>query len=328
MLCSPLTLRKAFLICSLATLALGGCARVDKPAGTPAATAPATPPAAPLRIYAPASTSSIPVILAAHALSGTQLTLYTNQEQANTLFLRGEMDLLVTGLSVGVAMYRSEAPVQLANAYVSGLSYLLTAGKPVSRLAELKGQPIYLPFKGSPLEEVTTHLARQAGLNWPDDFRPVYLPFESSVELLKQGQAGAVVLPEPYVSLLEGQPNIYVSLSYYAEWQKLHPQAEGYPQVGTLVKADWAQAHAAQLAQFNQALAEALASVQQNPAAAVDMAKPNYKFPAKVLLTSLSHTHYHLLTGASLQQAVTDYYTIVEKPLDPNDAKFFYLAAR
>jgi len=64
-----------------------------------------------LVIYAPASTSSIPVILAASKLKNVELTLYTNQSQANTLFLRGDVSILVTGLSVGVDLFKNGAPV-------------------------------------------------------------------------------------------------------------------------------------------------------------------------------------------------------------------------
>ena len=38
------------------------------------------------------------------------------------------------------------------------------------------------------------------------------------MELLKQGKATAVALPEPSVSLIEKQPNLYISLNYRALW--------------------------------------------------------------------------------------------------------------
>jgi hypothetical protein len=109
-------------------------------AATAAATSVATTsPSDKLVIYAPASTSSIPVILAMSKMPNAELTLYTNQSQANTLFLRGDISILVTGLSVGVDMFNNGAPVQMTNSFVSGLSYLVTYGKQVNSLADLKG---------------------------------------------------------------------------------------------------------------------------------------------------------------------------------------------
>jgi len=323
--------KKIFSLWMVFTVLLGGCAAnspVQPPTVQTTSVLPAGQPAEKIKVYAPASTSSIPVILAASKMPDVNLTLYSNQAQANTLFLRGDVDVLVTGLSVGLDMYKNSTPVQIVNSYVSGLSYLVTNGHKVNSIADLKGQQIYLPFKGSPIEEVTAYFAQQAGLKWPDDFKPVYMPFDSSVELLKQGKAGAVVLPEPYVTLLENQPGIFISLSYYDEWEKSHPKDDGYPQVGSLVKAEWAQNHAAQITRFNDALSAALSAVKQDPASAVDAAKTHYKISADLLLKSLNRTRYHMLTGDEMRQSISTYYDVVAKPLNENDAKFFYIAAK
>lgn len=317
--------KRIFLLTSLIFLVVAGCAwKLGVPERSTAETP--TPlaehPVSKMTIYAPASTSSVPVILAVKRMEGVDLTLYTNHAQANALFLRGDVDLLVTGISTGVEMRANGAPVQLVNSFVSGVSYLVTYDRKVSQWADLKGESIYLPFQGSPLEEVTAHLVKAEGLEWPDDFQPVYSPFETSVELLKQGKASAVALPEPYVSLLEGQPHLVISISYYDAWQKVHPEDHGYPQVGTLVKADWAQSHSVEIAQFNKALAEAVKQVESDPAGALDAVRGYYSLPEDVLSRSLKRTQYAFVSGKALQDVVTRYYSQVEKPF--HEDSFFY----
>ncbi len=302
---------------------LAGCA------AAPTASLPeqaATPAASVWTLYAPASTSSIPVILAAKKMGNVNLVLYTDQVQANTLFLRGEAPVMISGLSVGMDLFRNQAPVQVANTYVTGLSYLVTYDKPVSSFAELKGQQIYIPFEGSPIEQVTVYLAGVEGLTWKTDLQPVYSPFDASVTLLKQGKLTAVVLPEPNVSLVENQPNVYISLSLYDAWNKANPGANGYPQVGTFVNTDWGRTHGAEIAAFNQALTEAIAEVQKDPAAAIETVKANYKFSAEILLKSLSRTRYELVTGTDMQQAIETYYRMIGKPLDETVKGFYYSA--
>lgn len=288
----------------------------------------ATPEASTFTVYAPASTSSIPVIIAAQKLANVKLVLYTDQSQANTLFLRGEAPLLVTGLSVGMDLYRNEAPVKAVNTYVNGLSYLVTYGKPVSSFAELKGQQIYIPFEGSPIEQATAYLAGVEGLAWKADLQPIYSPFDASVALLKQGKLSAVVLPEPNVSLVENQPDVYISLNFYDAWNKANPGASGYPQVGTFVNTEWAKTHSAEIAAFNQALTEAILQVQQDPAAAVETVKASYKLPAEILLKSLSRTRYQMISGAEMQQAIETYYRVIGKPLDETIKGFYYTAGQ
>ena len=112
-------------------------------------------------------------------------------------FLRGDVDILVTGLSVGVDLFKNGAPIQVIDSYVAGLTYLVTRGKKVDGFADLKGQEIYIPFEGSPIEEITQFFVEQEGLTWKKDLKPVYSPFASSVELLKQGKAAAVAVRSP-----------------------------------------------------------------------------------------------------------------------------------
>jgi NitT/TauT family transport system substrate-binding protein len=281
-----------------------------------------------LVVYAPASTSSIPVILAVSQIPGAELTLYSNQSQANTLFLRGDVDILVTGLSVGVDMANNGAPVQMVDSFVSGLSYLVTYGQQVSSLADLKGQEIYIPFEGSPIEEVTAFFAQQEGLTYKTDLTPIYAAFDSSVPLLKQGKATAVVLPEPNVTLVEGQPNVFISVSYFDEWNRLTGTNEGYPQVGAFVNSAWAADHAADIAAFNTQLAAAITSVEADPAAAVTAVSSNYKLTPELLLKSLNRTRYNLVTGQALQDSIENYYQTIGKPLDEKFTASFFGSAQ
>ncbi len=317
------------------TFLIAGCATPQASATAVATTVSSEGTAAPtassedvMVIYAPASTSSIPVIIAASKLEDVRLQLYTNQSQANTLFLRGEVNVLVTGLSVGRDLYKNGAPVQMVNSFVSGLSYLVTYGKQISSFSDLKGQQIYIPFEGSPIEEATAYLASQEGLIWKTDLQPVYSPFDASIELLKQGKAAAVVLPEPNVTLVEGQPNVYISLSYFDEWNKYAGNDAGYPQVGSFVSPEWATAHPDQVAAFNQALGDAIQYVQSNPEGAVQSVKENFKLPSEKLLKSLNRTHYTFMSGSDLREAINNYYKVIGKPLDESDTAFYFLAAQ
>ncbi len=280
-----------------------------------------------ITIYTPMSTSSIPVIIASEQLENVNLVLYADQSQANTEFIRGDAAILVSGLSVGVDMHRNEVPVQCVNSFVSGLSYLVTYGNPVSNLSGLKGKSVYVPFEGSPIDEVMGFLINANGLTYKTDVTPVYSPFESSIELLKQGKAEAVVLPEPSVTLVEDQPNIFISLSLADEWNQATGNPNGYPQVGSFVNPDWAAENSMFIDQFNQALADAIVSIQNDPQAAVELVKDRYKLTPEKLSKSLSRTSYTLVTGDDLKLSIENYYETIGKPLDENFSDFYFGAA-
>ena len=277
-------------------------------------------------LYAPASTSSIPVMLAAQELENVELTLYTSQEQANTLFARGEVSVLVSGLSVGLGLFRNGLPVQMSASYVSGLSYLVTTDPVVHSFADLGGREVYVPFAGSPIEEVCRHLAAQEGLAWGEEILPVYAPFDSSIALLKDGQAEAVILPEPNVSLVESQPGLYVSAGLYDLWNAAHPGEDGYPQVGVFVNSAWAQTHPDQVNALHAALARAIERVQNDSQGAVEAVSAQFQPPVSVLESALARTQYRLYTGAAMLDWVEAYYRTIGSEMDDESA-FFFIAA-
>lgn len=278
-------------------------------------------------VYAPVSTSSIPVIIAVQQLSGVNLVLYTDQSQANAQFIRGEAEILVSGLSVGVDMYRNGVPVQVANSFVSGLSYLVTYGETYESLQELTGKSVYVPFEGSPIDQVMQYLVTANGLEWKTDVTPVYAPFESSIALLKEGKLDAVVLPEPSVSLVSDVPNVYVSLDLAGEWDEATGVVGGYPQVASFVSSEWSSAHVDTINAFNQALQTAILQVEADPSAAVDQVKEYFKIPAEKLTNSLSRTRYSYVAGEEMQSDIELYYAVIGVALDESFKGFYFIAA-
>ncbi len=322
---------RALVLTVLAILLLAGCVALP-PAGAPIASptpAESASTAVPTKhpkvvIYAPATPSSIPVILAARHMDNVEVVIFTNHAQANAEFMRGDVDILVTGLSVGVDLFKNGAPVQVIDSYVAGLTYLVTYGKEVESFADLKGQEIYIAFEGSPIEEVTQFFAEREGLTWKTDIKPVYAPFASSVELLKQGKATAVALPEPFVTLVENQPNMVIALNYREQWDRATGSSNGYPQVTPFVMQEWAAAHPDVIARFNKEIAAALKTIEQDPAAAVAQTQAQLGLPAEVLLRSLGRTDFAFVGPDALPAAIQDYYRTIGKPLDETFDAFFY----
>jgi NitT/TauT family transport system substrate-binding protein len=275
-------------------------------------------------IYSPMSTSSIPVIMAAERFEDVRVELYTNQSQANAIFLRQETPLLVTGLSVGIDMYRNGVPVKAVNSFVTGLSYLVTSDITITQLSDLRGKSIYIPFEGSPIEEVTRFLTASEGLVWHKDIQVIYSPFESSTELLKQGKAEVVVLPEPSVTLVEGLPGVTVSLDLSKEWDRVTNGRNGYPQVATFADSTWALEHDTFINEFNDALAQAIKTIQTDPQGAVEQVKYRYKLPPEKILKSLSRTRYQFTTGSDLESSIESYYEIIGSPLDESYKDLYF----
>lgn len=276
-----------------------------------------------ITIFAPSSTSSIPIILAVKALPNTKLVLFTNHAQASAQFIKDENAVLVTGLSVGVDMFRNQVPIQVFNSSVSGLSYLVGCNIEVNDFSELKGKEVYLPFEGSPLEETTAFFISKAGLEWKKDVKPIYAPFDTSTALIKQGKDVLVALGEPSVSALSGQACFKLGPSYYEEWNKITGSQQGYPQIAAFAKKSFLESNPDWVRSFNLELEKALINVSNDPETAVAEVKDQFQLPVPVLTQGLERTEFYFESGESLKQAVQDYYQTIEKPLDESFETFF-----
>ncbi len=272
-------------------------------------------------IYVPATPASVPLILAAQTLPGMDVKIFTSHSKAHSLFLKGDVQILSTGLSVGVRFFRQNVPVKIVNSYVSGLTYLVT-NRSVKTFRDLKGQMLYLPFTGSPIEEITQFFVAAEGLVWNRDIPIGHTLFPGAVNLLQQGRISAAALPEPFVSMLQTRRDIH-TLSYKALWEKHTGHGDGYPQMGTFVLQSWAESHGPAIRQLNAALARAILFVIQSPDAAVKKVEPFMKFSAGILQAALRQTDFYLLQGSDLKREVENYYQTLGVPLDDTFEDFF-----
>lgn len=278
-----------------------------------------------INIWGPATPTSIPLVIAAEKMPNTKVTIFSDHSQASALFLKGETQILFTGLDVGINFFKNKAPIVMLNSYVTGLTYLVTYGIKVNSFKELKGKNIYIPFEGSPIEEIVKFFAEKDGLVYKKDIIPIYAPFASSLELLKQGKAEVVALPEPFVTMASSVPNVYVSFGFKEYYEKLTGMKNGYPQVGAFSMKVWAINNLDYIKQLNIELAKAIEFIQKDPAAAAKIASPYFKFPEPILLKSLSNTSFSLSYGNNLLNDVFNYYKSIGSPLEPQFKDLFFL---
>ncbi len=278
-----------------------------------------------ISIWGPATPTSIPLVIAAQKIPNTKVTIFTDHSQASALFLKGETQILFTGLDVGINFYKNKAPVVILNSYVTGLTYLVTYGIKVNSFKELKGKNIYIPFEGSPIEEIVKFFVERDGLVYKKDIIPIYLPFPSSVELLKQGKAEVVALPEPFVTIASSIPNVFISFGFKEYYEKLTGKKNGYPQVGAFAMKNWAIDNLDYIKLLHQELSNAIELIKKDPATAMKIAAPYFSFPEAVLLKSLNNTTFYLQVSNELLNEVYSYYQSIGNPLGEEFKSLFFL---
>ncbi len=275
-----------------------------------------------VRVWVPAVPASTPLILALSTQAWAEFTIFSNHARAHALFLRGEIDLLATGLSIGKGFFDRGAPVRMINGYVTGMTWLVT-DRPIREMSDLAGLPLVLPFQGSPIEQATRVFIRKANLTWNREIPIRYLPFQSTVALMGKGELHAAALPEPYATMVTTRPGNWAAVSYKDLWEQSTGGSHGYPQVGVFALALWAEQHPDLIRRLNHAVAKAVIAVKADPQTAAQQMATVMNFSPELILTALVRTEFRLMTGKSLASEVYAYYNTLGSPLGEQFEAFF-----
>lgn len=273
-------------------------------------------------ILVPGTPSSIPIIIAANNVKTIDVKVVHNLAQAHASFVRGDADLVLTGLSVGMKFFEQGIPVKIIASHISSLSYLVYNVDKISKVEDFKdlaGGKIWFPFPGSPLEEVSKYFIEKEGLELGRDIEAGYGDFQSSVKMLQAGKRAAIVLPEPFVSLATKSPNIKVGINFNKRWQEYNESS--YPQVALIGKPEWLEENKELIKQFKIALEESINDCQADPETAIALTKEYFSLPEEVLSSALLRTQFKLLTDTELQTSVFSYYKTIGKILDEQQYK-------
>ncbi|MGL1931945.1 MAG: hypothetical protein OCC45_09310 [Desulfotalea sp.] len=279
-----------------------------------------------IQILVPGTPSSLPILLAADETPGVDAKVVYNLGQAHASFLRGDANMVLTGLSVGIKFFDQGRDIKIISSYVSGLSSLV-ASKEKSEanktwtFADFKGETIYLPFPGSPMEEMTRFFLAKENLHADKDINFSYGDFQSSIQSLRLGKRNLMVLPEPFVSIA-GENGGLAVIDYYQLWHK-YTGRDGYPQVALIIKNKDFTAKKELIEKFLVSLHKSIKICQDEPEKVVAVTKDRLKLPGNILLSALQGTKFNSWQGEDLVDNIFYYYEEIGKGLDEKYKRLF-----
>lgn len=268
-------------------------------------------------LMVPDNPSSIPLLLAAEQIPDLDVTIFASHTQAHSLFLSGKIPLLMTGYAVGESFARRGVPIKLIASWVNSLNYLVSADTSYTHFSQLKGQKVYFPFQGSPIEKLTLWLAEKEGVS-ANEIEIGYLPFESTLKLMRQGKIKQAVFPVSSALKIVDDQNYFVSFDLNQKWQK-YTETSFYPQV--CLFADPATDLSTLMPVLKSELKKAVELVNSNPQRALSMVDGKLKDSQQTLEKSLDYLKFDLLIDEKLQHEMEIYFE--KRELDKPPAAFY-----
>jgi len=200
-----------------------------------------------------------------------ELKFWQETEKHMGWITNGKADFTFSAVLASSKLYTLGQDIRFLSINVWDNFYLITRGKKIESLKELKGRTIHLPlYQSAPPFAITAYLMKKEGLN-PADFNfqfgePFGRPEELKERLVK-GEIDTVLLRQPEASFaLESlkKEEVYV-LNYGDLWRKYNPELVKLPNAGLVVKGEFYRNHKEIVEVFMEELKLATEWVKKNP---------------------------------------------------------------
>ncbi|WED23916.1 ABC transporter substrate-binding protein [Vibrio sp. JC009] len=276
-----------------------------------------------LTMYGPPADPSLPLAHAAenNALSGLIDNLgfgvYRDPDVLRTNFVTGRWELAGAPSYVAANLHNKGMNVRLMNIMTWGLLYVISADGSISKIEDLQGQDIIMPYKADMPDLVFQYIAQKKGMVQGKDYRLNYVstPFEG-LQLLLSGRAKHAVLPEPAATaaLLKGK-KAGKKMARVINLQKSWGEATGgparIPQAGMMVSDSLLNEMPELPDQFHTALQASTDWVVNNPSDAGRLGEKYMPLKAPVIERSIPHSNFALVKAKDIQQEIEDFFSIL-----------------
>ena len=318
-----------FAFCLLLS-ACGAQAPASAPAETPAPTpeaaaeTPAEPSAPettldtdlPVRVMTLNGTTGFGMagLIAEHSAGGTALnysfTVDTDASNVTAALVNGDCDIAALPTNAASALYnKTEGGVRVLALNTRGVLYLVTDGSvKVESISDLAGMTVYAPAQNPSF--IFGHICKANGVEVEID-NSYAQPAELNTAVAA-GEVSVAVLPEPMVAVARSQnPNLQVALDLTAEWDKVS-EPGSLVQGCVVVRADFADAHPAELAQFLADYEASVALLTSDTAAAAKAIEDAGIFAkAAVAEKAIPNCNVCFVTGAEMQAQLSAFLEIM-----------------
>ena len=175
----------------------------------------------------PTSMGLVKLMEDAEAAEGTpkySFTVEATADMITPLLVKGDLDMAAVPANLAAVLCaNTKGKVQVLAINTLGVLYIVEKNAGVSSLADLKGKTVYATGKGSTPEYNLRYLLTQAGID-PDKDLTIEWKSEPNevVALLKTGDSGVAMLPQPFVTVAETQvEGLNTVINLNDEWNKL-----------------------------------------------------------------------------------------------------------
>ena len=230
----------------------------------------------------------------------------------------GEHDMYAFPLTVISTLYNKGLDVRLMNVNTWGVTYFMTTDPDFTTWSDLAGKTVYIPLQSSPPDALTQYFLNEAGLTVGEDVEVIYASTAEVASLLASGQAEYATLIEPQVtSAMNQNSEIRRALSFEEEWQRVTGTDTMIPNAGFGTTQAFIDENPDLVAQFQEAYAESVQWVLDNPAEAAALAEEYLDMNAAVVEAAIPNMGLTFKSAQDAREELDTFYQLLND-FDPS----------
>ena len=240
-------------------------------------------------------------------------TIATSADEITPKLKQGEYDIAAVPANLASILYNNmEGQVKLLAINTLGVVYIVEKGNTVQSLADLKGKTIYATGKGTTPEYALNYLLSERGLDMEKD---VTMEWKSEptevVQILKKGESGVAMLPQPFVTVAQGNvEGLRIAADLNQEWTDLDNGSMFL--TGTLVvRTEFAEKNPEALAAFLEEYAASTKWVNENPEEAGKLVEKAGIVKADVAQKAIPYCNITCISGKDMKPAMDGYLKVL-----------------
>jgi NitT/TauT family transport system substrate-binding protein len=177
-----------------------------------------------------------------------EFKLWNNPDQLRAMIINKEVDFVAVPTNVGSILYNKKQSIKLLNVSIWGILKILTTDEKITKLEDLKGSEVLIPWRGDMPDIVLRTIMKKKGLT-KKDIKLSYVsnPMDAAQQLIKRN-ADNILLPEPAGSMVLRKtksfpisviaPNTFIGIDLQTEWGSAFGRDPKIAQAGMAIVGD------------------------------------------------------------------------------------------
>jgi NitT/TauT family transport system substrate-binding protein len=266
-----------------------------------------------LRLSVSASPSSLPAFYLQDNADSINLdvSIHRSRNIVISRLMQGEVDAALLSTNEAAKLYNRDVEVQLLGINNWGLFYLLSTKQEIENWDDLRGEKIYVPDKGGPLDIVFQELTAKKGIDFKTELQVERGKMREVAQLMINNMAQTAVIREPFVSqTLLNNSESKIIFDLQQEWEKEYDFR--IAQSALVVRKDFAENNKELIAKLEEQYLNSVKKLEEDNQLAAELGLKYLEVKSEVTLKAYPSLNLDYQKIAEVKEEVIAYLEVLK----------------